>query len=75
MPKKLPLLQQLGEDFLRQMVEQQPNATLQQYCQMMQQQRGILISPQTMCKLLVRVGAPSSVRRPLAAPPVQSLAA
>jgi hypothetical protein len=63
MPENLPLLQQIGEDFLRQMVERQPNATLQQYCQMIQQQRGISVSPQTMYKLLVRIGVHGQVRR------------
>jgi hypothetical protein len=43
MPENLPLHQQIGKDFLRLLVERQPEATLQQYCQTIQQQRGICI--------------------------------
>ena len=75
MPENLPLFQQLGEDFLRLLVEQQPNATLQQYCQTIQQQRGISISPQTVCKLLARIGMPGRVRHQLATALSKALAA
>jgi transposase len=75
MPESFPLLQQLGKGFLRRLVERQPDATLQQYCQIIQKQRGILISPQTMCKLLARIGLPRSVRRQLAIVPEKALVA
>jgi transposase len=75
MPKNLPLHQQLGEDFLRLLVEQQPNATLQQYCQTVQQQRGICLSQQTMCKLLARIGLSGHERRQVATAPAKALAA
>lgn len=68
------MLQQIGEDFLRQMVKQQPNATLQQYSQIIQRKRSIHLSSQTMCKLLTRIGMPSRVRK-LATPPPEALAA
>ena len=75
MPENLSLHQQLGEDFLRQLVERQPNATLQQYCQIIQRECGIPLSPQTMCKLLARIDMPSCVRRQLVTTPTNALAA
>jgi len=67
MSENFPLLQQIGEDFLRQLVERYPNATLQQYCHIIQRERSISISPQTMCKLLTRMGFAGTVRRQLQA--------
>ena len=75
MPENLPLHLRLGEGFLRQMVRQHPTVTLQQYCQMIEQQRGITISLQTMCKLLVRIGMPGHIRRQVATAPSETLAA
>lgn len=75
MPESFPLLQQLGEAFLRQLVERQPNAALQQYCQIIQRERRITLSPQTMCKLLARIGVPRHVRRQLASANSKALAA
>ena len=75
MPENLPLHQQLGEGFLRLLVERQPNATLQQYCQTIQQQRGICLSQQTMCKLLARIGLSGHERRRVATASAKALAA
>jgi hypothetical protein len=61
MPENLPLLQQIGEDFLSQLVERQPNAILQQHCQAVQRQRGITINLQILCNPLLRIGMPSPV--------------
>ena len=74
MPENYPLLQQIGEGFLRQLVERQPNATLQQYSQIIQRGRGITLSPQTLCKILARIGMPGRVRK-LATAPSKALAA
>jgi len=63
MPENLPLLQQIGEDFLRQLVERQPNATLHQYSQIIQREHSISLSPQTMCKLLARIGMLGRMRK------------
>lgn len=63
MPENLPLLQHIGEDFLRQLVERQPNATLHQYSQIIQREHSISLSLQTMCKLLARIGMPSRMRK------------
>jgi transposase len=75
MPENLPLLQQIGEDFLRQLIGRQPDATLQKYCQITQRERGIHLSPQTMCKLLVRIGMSGRVRHQLVTAPSKALAA
>ena len=75
MPENFPLLQQIGEDFLRRVVKRQPYATLHEYCQTIQRERSITLSPQTMCKLLVRIGVPARVRRQLATAPSKALAA
>jgi transposase len=74
-PENLPLHQQLDENFLRGLVEQHPRATLQQYCQMIQQRHGITLSPQTMCKLLARIGMNTRMRFQLATAPSKALAA
>lgn len=66
LPQNLSL-QQLCEDFLRRLVQQQPSATLQGICEIIQQQRGLSLSPQTMCKLLLRIGLTRKARRQLRA--------
>jgi hypothetical protein len=75
MPDNIPLLQQIGEDFLRQVVERQPSATLQQYCHILKRERGISISPQSMHKLLARIGMPGRVRSQSATAISEALAA
>lgn len=74
-PENSPLLQQIGEDFLRRLVEQKPNATLHEYCHVIKRERGITLSLQTMCKLLARVGMSGRVRSQLATAPSTTLAA
>ena len=74
-PENLPLLQQIGEDFLRRLVERQPNATLHEYCHVIKRERGITLSPQTMCKLLARIGMSGWARHQLATAPLKALAA
>jgi transposase len=71
MPENLSLLQQLGKDFLHQMVARQPNATLQQYCHVIKRERGIILSQQTMCKLLARIGLSGHERRRVATVPAK----
>jgi transposase len=75
MAETFPLLQQLGEDFLRRLVEGQPDATLHQYCQIIRRERGLSLSQQTMCKLLARIGMTGRVRRQLVTTPSEALAA
>lgn len=75
MPENLSLHQQLGEDFLHRLVRQQPNATLHRYSQLIQQRRGISISPQAIGKLLTRIGLSGHVRRQFAAATAKPLAA
>lgn len=74
MPEKPPLHHQLGEDFLHRLVEQDPNATLQQYCQLIQQQCGMCLSQQTLCKLLTRIGLSGQKRRRIATASAKALA-
>jgi transposase len=70
-----PLMQKLGADNLRSLVVQHPAATLQDYCELVQRERGIQVRPQTMCKLLARIGMPRRVRCQLATTSAQALAA
>ena len=75
MPESFPLVQQPGEAVSRRLVERQPNVTLQQYCQIIQRERGINLSPQTMCKLLARIGLSNHERRRVATASAKALAA
>jgi hypothetical protein len=61
----LTLYEQFDSITLRRLIKQHPLATLEQLCNHMQQERGIVLSPQTMCKLLLRVGLTRKVRRQL----------
>ena len=56
---------------VRQLVHEQPDATLAELCTQRQQQRGLRISLATMCRLLQRLGLPrkKSRARPLSASP------
>ena len=56
---------------VRQLVHEQPDATLAELCTQLQQQRGLRISLATMCRLLQRLGLPRKKRRsmPLSARP------
>ena len=66
MPKSpVPLCLQLDSDFLHHVVHQQPVATLKELCELVLTERGIIISPQTLCKLLLRVGLTRTVRHDL----------
>jgi hypothetical protein len=58
-------MQKLGVDYLRALVAQYPRATLQDYCERVQRERRVLITPQTICKLLQRLGLSRAGRRQL----------
>src|SRR5262245_14622833 len=45
-------------DVVRQLVRDQPDATLEELCAQLQQQRGLRVSVPTMCRLLQRLGLP-----------------
>jgi hypothetical protein len=75
MPENYSLLEQIGEDFLRRLVERQPYGTLQQYSQIIQRARGVHLSPQTTCKLLACIGMSGPARHQLATSPSKALAA
>ena len=61
----LPLHLQLDSDFLTRLVKEQPTVTLRELCDVVLRERGITISPQTLCKLLLRAGLSREVRRRL----------
>ena len=61
----LTLYEQFDSITLGRLIKQHPLATLQQLCDHAKLERGIVLSPQTMCKLLLRVGLSRKVRRQL----------
>jgi len=61
-----PLLQQLGENYLRSLAERYPSDTLMDSCERIRQERGVVLGTQTMCKLFRRVGLTHKTRRELA---------
>ena len=58
----IPLYLQLDSDFLSRLVQQHPTATLKELCEAVLTKRGVHISPQTMCKMLMRIGLTRIVR-------------
>jgi len=46
----------------RRLIQRQPTATLKELCQVIQTGLGIILSPQTFCKLLLRIGLTRMVR-------------
>ena len=59
-----PLLEQIGELYLRSLVVREPNATLSKYVRIIQRERGVgRISDQTMCKLFKKIDVMSKRRR------------
>src|SRR5205085_10839683 len=60
-----PLMQRLSNVYLRGLVMQQPAASLQDYCERVQQECENQITPQTMCKLLLRLGLSRAGRHQL----------
>lgn len=57
------LYEQLDSITLQRLVESHPNATLQQLCEVVKEERGMVLSPQSMCKALLRVGLSRRARR------------
>lgn len=57
------LYQQFDSISLQRLVERHPNATLQELCEVVKKERGMVLSPQSMCKALLRVGLSRTVRR------------
>src|SRR5919108_3079138 len=57
--------------FVRQLVQTHPDATLEELCAQLQQQRGLRVSGATMCRMLQRLGLPrkKSHSMPLSARP------
>jgi len=53
-PQMVPFHQQITPEDLRKLIQTNPTATLQQLCEQIQSQRGILISTTAMCRLLKR---------------------
>jgi len=49
--------------FIRQLVQTQPDATLEELCTQLQQRRGVRVSVATMCRMLQRVGLPRKKSR------------
>jgi len=47
---------------VRQLVQDQPAATLEELCTQLEQQRGVRVSVATMCRLLQRLGRPRKKR-------------
>jgi hypothetical protein len=54
-PKPLTLYEQFDSGYLHHLVRPHPSATLKELCEQVLRDRGIVISEQTMCKLLHRV--------------------
>jgi hypothetical protein len=50
------LMQKLGANYLRALLVQYPTATLEDYCRLVQRERGIQISTHTMGTLLILIG-------------------
>ncbi len=61
----LTLYEQFDSITLQRLIKRYPFATLQQLCDHVTEERGIVLSPQTMCKVLLRVGLSRKVRRQL----------
>lgn len=61
------LYEQFDSNTLHRLVERHPNATLQQLCEVVKKERRIVLTPQSMCKVLLRVGLSRKVRRQLQA--------
>ena len=61
--KPLPLREQIGPSFIRQLVRQDPMASLQQMREHIRCETGITISTQTLFKILLRMGLPSKERQ------------
>jgi transposase len=53
-----PLIQDNQRPLIEAMVAGAPSASLQQYCQLWQEQTGITVSFQTMSRVLLRFGLP-----------------
>jgi site-specific DNA recombinase len=68
--KTLALYEQFDSAFLYRLVQQKPSATLKELCDLVLKDRGVIISEQSMCKLLLRVGLSRAARRRLQARPV-----
>jgi hypothetical protein len=64
-----PLHLQLDSEYLAHLVQQHPTATLRELCDIVLRERGLTISPQTLCKLLIRAGLSRQARRQLSANP------
>src|SRR5258707_15233057 len=68
LPEVPPTLHdQFDSIILHRLVERHPNATLQQLCEVVKKERGMVLSPQSMCKVLLRVGLTRKVRKQLQA--------
>jgi transposase len=61
----LTLYEQFDAITLQRLVERHPTATLLQLCELVKEEQGIVLSPQAMCKVLLRVGLSRKARRQL----------
>jgi hypothetical protein len=59
------LYEELDLTTLHRLVQRHPTATLQQLCEQVKKERRMVLSPQSMCKVLLRVGLSRNVRRQL----------
>ena len=76
MPETLPSLYQLFDStVLRRLIDNHPTSSLQELCDCVKREQGIIFSPQTMCKLLLRADLPRNIRRQIATSSRQPLAA
>lgn len=48
----LPLYQQITPDLLRKLIEKNPTATLRELCELVEEERSVMISPTAMCRLV-----------------------
>ena len=64
--KPLSLREQLDPFLIRSLVEQNPRASLRELCEQVQYQTGVILSPTSMCKILLRFGLTIKVRQQLA---------